>query len=265
MPSQLRCIDVHSDGKCKLLVPLLTTPSPSLAVKVLLVGRENVGKSSLARALANAGVAHLRGSAESDSLANSADSDGDAASSTASNDSPLLGARSVSRPSSGTPTGGRRRLLLSRSAAKAAKNLSTDGIASATVALDWTPANGPTVRGGLQIDVWDFAGQALYGATHQFFVSPRSIFIVCFDLRHERDEAIERWLETIVSRAGPDAPVLLVGTPMDEPECTDLRVDAALDYLYDKFHQRFPNISAYAPVSTNPNWLIGLPEVFLLC
>lgn len=235
------------------LADLHAASTRCLRIKLLLVGRENIGKTSVARALARAAVAHisapdpapLGGSGGNNNGAAASASGGALSSSGGSNDnesSPKLG----------------KLLKLGKDSKRL---LSTDGIAIETIALDYLPANGGArERGALQCHVWDFAGQDLYGATHQFFVSPHSIFLVCFDLREpESTSSVQHWLETIAAHIGPDAPVMLVGTHLDDPQCTDVRVDAILDHLYDKYQERFPGIFSYAPVSATTG--LGIPEL----
>jgi GTPase SAR1 family protein len=39
------------------------------------------------------------------------------------------------------------------------------------------------------VSIWDFAGQELYYASHQFFLSDRAIYIVVFDLRYDEEHS----------------------------------------------------------------------------
>lgn len=88
----------------------------------------------------------------------------------------------------------------------------------------------PDVRTtGLQAQVWDFGGQEIFYATHQFFLSDDALYLLAWthedNVRphRERDAADlpddderfqpnEYWLENIRHRGGPKCPVLLVQT-----------------------------------------------------
>jgi internalin A len=60
---------------------------------------------------------------------------------------------------------------------------------------------------------WDFGGQEIMHATHQFFLSKRSLYILVLDCR--RDEKTEYWLKHIESFGG-DSPILVVLNKIDE-------------------------------------------------
>ncbi len=65
----------------------------------------------------------------------------------------------------------------------------------------------------IKIHFWDFGGQEIMHATHQFFLSKRSLYILVIDGR--KDEKLEYWLKHIESFGG-DSPVLVVLNKMDE-------------------------------------------------
>src|SRR5215472_4929508 len=59
-------------------------------------------------------------------------------------------------------------------------------------------------------------GQQIYHATHQFFLTKRSLYMVVWNARLGVQQGrLDYWLETIKAHA-PDAPVLLVATHVDE-------------------------------------------------
>ena len=67
--------------------------------------------------------------------------------------------------------------------------------------------------------IWDFAGQEEYYATHQCFLSQRTLYLLLFNLKHG-DKGIQElkpWLNNIVLRA-PRSCVIIVGTHLDEVE-----------------------------------------------
>ncbi len=66
------------------------------------------------------------------------------------------------------------------------------------------------------LNTWDFGGQQIYQATHQFFLTKRSLYVVVWNARLGMEQGrLHYWLETIKALA-PDAPVLLVATHIDE-------------------------------------------------
>ena len=68
---------------------------------------------------------------------------------------------------------------------------------------------------------WDFAGQEVYYATHQFFVTERAMVVLVFRLTafDARPKVVGSelvaWVESLQSRA-PGSKLLLVGTHADE-------------------------------------------------
>ncbi len=68
----------------------------------------------------------------------------------------------------------------------------------------------------VQINVWDFAGQEIEHATHQFFMSDRSVYLLVWNSRHGHTQGrLDYWLERIKSHA-PASPIILVATHVDE-------------------------------------------------
>ncbi len=59
----------------------------------------------------------------------------------------------------------------------------------------------------IKVNIWDFGGQEIMHATHQFFLSKRSLYVLVLDGR--RDERPEYWLRHIESFGG-GSPVLIV-------------------------------------------------------
>lgn len=66
------------------------------------------------------------------------------------------------------------------------------------------------------LSTWDFGGQAIYYSTHQFFLSDQAVFLVCWDLRFDEDASqVGFWLQSIQSRS-KGASAIIVGTHADE-------------------------------------------------
>jgi internalin A len=75
----------------------------------------------------------------------------------------------------------------------------------------------PSLPGqSLQLNTWDFGGQDIYRATHQFFLTQRSLYLVVWNARLGGEQGrLDYWLNSIRVLA-PDAPILLVATHIDE-------------------------------------------------
>ncbi|MCP4213587.1 MAG: GTP-binding protein [bacterium] len=98
----------------------------------------------------------------------------------------------------------------------------------------------------IKINIWDFGGQEIYHATHQFFLTKRSLYIVVLDARKE--EKAEYWLKHVNSFGG-DSPVLVVLNKIDNHN-DDL----------DRRHlqAKYPNIKGFFPLSCKTG--TGIPE-----
>jgi len=105
----------------------------------------------------------------------------------------------------------------------------------------------------MSLNLWDFGGQEIQHATHQFFYSERAFFVLVWNARDNYEQAkLNTWLELIQARASIPAedtggreewraPVLLVATHCDlwKP-----------DVPYEELKKQFPRIR-----------LLGLHEV----
>ena len=65
--------------------------------------------------------------------------------------------------------------------------------------------------------IWDFGGQEEYYATHQCFLSQRSLYLLLFNLKkgEEGVRELKPWLNNIALRA-PKSCIIIVGTHLDE-------------------------------------------------
>ncbi len=63
-----------------------------------------------------------------------------------------------------------------------------------------------------RLNVWDFGGQEIYHATHQFFLTKRSLYVLLDDTRKDyknvQDEGFKYWLE-VVDQLSDHSPVLI--------------------------------------------------------
>ena len=94
----------------------------------------------------------------------------------------------------------------------------------------------------VRLNIWDFGGQEIMHATHQFFLTKRSLYLVVLDARKgEIESNIHYWLK-IAQGFGGDSPVLIVinkheGTSHLDLDETRLRIDYA------------PNVRGFVKVS----------------
>ncbi|MBF0463962.1 MAG: TIR domain-containing protein [Nitrospirae bacterium] len=93
----------------------------------------------------------------------------------------------------------------------------------------------------ITLNVWDFGGQEIYHATHQFFLTKRSVYMLVWDARQEAVFGrIEDWLN-VIKAFGEDSPIILVlnkcDTYIEEINSKDLKA-------------KFPNIMGFLKVSS---------------
>lgn len=68
------------------------------------------------------------------------------------------------------------------------------------------------------LNTWDFGGQEIYHATHQFFLTNRSLYVLAWNARLGYEQGkLNYWLDTIAVRA-PNSPIILIATHTDERE-----------------------------------------------
>ncbi|XP_058127857.1 leucine-rich repeat serine/threonine-protein kinase 1 [Anopheles ziemanni] len=94
-------------------------------------------------------------------------------------------------------------------------NMSTVGVDIG----DWVcekKVRGQSNHGPVVFRTWDFGGQREYYATHQYFLSKRSLYLVLWRIIDGRRGLAEvlQWLGNIQARA-PNSPVIIVGTHYD--------------------------------------------------
>jgi internalin A len=72
----------------------------------------------------------------------------------------------------------------------------------------------------IRLNVWDFGGQEIYHATHQFFLTHRSLYLVVLESRKDESaNRLEYWLRHVQSFAG-DAPIIVVANKSDQHRMT---------------------------------------------
>lgn len=90
----------------------------------------------------------------------------------------------------------------------------------------------------IKVNIWDFGGQEIMHATHQFFLSKRSLYILVLDSRKE--EETEYWFKYIRS-FGCDSPVLVVLNKIDQ--------NPAFEVDRKSLIKKYPNIKGFYRVS----------------
>lgn len=97
--------------------------------------------------------------------------------------------------------------------------------------------------------LWDFGGQVIMRATHQFFLSKRSLYVLVLDGRKEENP--EYWLKHIESFGG-DSPVLVVLNKIDE--------HPSFDVNRRFYKEKYPGIVGFYPISCARIQESGIPE-----
>lgn len=69
-------------------------------------------------------------------------------------------------------------------------------------------AEGVPVKRDFQVNIWDFGGQEIYHATHQFFLTKRSVYVLVCDDRKE-DTDFSYWLQ-VIEMLSDGSPLLIV-------------------------------------------------------
>ncbi|XP_003425729.1 leucine-rich repeat serine/threonine-protein kinase 1 [Nasonia vitripennis] len=92
---------------------------------------------------------------------------------------------------------------------------------------------GQSSHGPVYFRTWDFGGQREYYVTHQYFLSKRSLYLVVWRIidGFKGVNEIFQWLVNIQSRA-PNSPVIIVGTHYD---IAYEQSEALQQYIRDKF------------------------------
>lgn len=85
----------------------------------------------------------------------------------------------------------------------------------------------------IRLNIWDFGGQEIMHATHQFFLTKRSLYLLVLDARLTQEEnRVEYWLKIIQSFGG-ESPMLIVGNKTDQHP---------LDIDRTGLQKKYPNI-----------------------
>jgi internalin A len=109
---------------------------------------------------------------------------------------------------------------------------STEGID--VLRFDFPHPNGHSFR----INIWDFGGQEIYHATHQFFLTKRSLYLLVADTRQDNTD-FNYWLEVVELLSG-DSPALIIKNEKQDRSC---------QVNENQLRGRFPNLEKV--LSTN--------------
>ncbi len=100
----------------------------------------------------------------------------------------------------------------------------------------------------IYLNIWDFGGQDIMHATHQFFLTRRSLYLLVLDARKgEQESNLEYWLQ-IVQSFGGDSPVIVVVNKTDEH---------FLELNRRGLRAKYPNIRAFVETSCKSGAGIG--------
>nr|MDZ8046469.1 COR domain-containing protein [Nostoc sp. DedQUE02] len=100
------------------------------------------------------------------------------------------------------------------------------------------------------LNTWDFGGQEIYHATHQFFLTNRSLFLLAWNTRLGFEQGkLYYWLDTITALA-PQSPILLVATHIDERDA---------DLPLTELRHKYPQIVEHCKISSKVS--LGIEDI----
>ena len=106
----------------------------------------------------------------------------------------------------------------------------------------------------MQLNTWDFAGQEIYHATHQFFLTNRSLFLLMWNARHGYEQGkLYSWLD-LISNLAPQSPIIIVATHVDQRDA---------DFPFADLQRRYPSIAGECAISNLTGAGIGQLKVLL--
>jgi tetratricopeptide (TPR) repeat protein/GTPase SAR1 family protein len=108
------------------------------------------------------------------------------------------------------------------------------------------------IKKDFKINIWDFGGQEIYHSTHQFFLTEHSVYFLVTEARKDvRHEDFYYWLN-IIEILGGQSPVVLVLNKRDQPT-TGLPVQ--------EYREVFNNIVDYEKVSCKPDFRYSIENL----
>jgi len=82
-----------------------------------------------------------------------------------------------------------------------------------------------------RLNIWDFAGQEIYSATHRFFLTNRSLYVILADSRKDNTDFFY-WLNTLEIFGGTSPAIILINKKDDRNK----------DFGYNTYRRRFKNL-----------------------
>jgi len=119
---------------------------------------------------------------------------------------------------------------------------STEGIN--VLRFDFSHSSGNPFR----INLWDFGDQEIYHATHQFFLTKRSLYLLVADTRQDNTD-FNYWLE-VVELLSQSSPALIIKNEKQDRPC---------QVNENQLRERFPNLEKILPTNLSSNR--GLSEI----
>ena len=103
---------------------------------------------------------------------------------------------------------------------------------------------------GFRINLWDFGGQEIYQATHQFFLTKRSLYLYVWHARGDDDRVSFGYWLNVIKLLSDGAPVIMVMNKCDERR-------KPIDQV--AIQKQFDNVIGFYEVSAKEN--IGIDEL----
>ena len=92
----------------------------------------------------------------------------------------------------------------------------------------------------IRLNVWDFGGQEIMHATHQFFLTKRSLYLLILDARQEEQYSrVEYWLK-LIQTYGVGSPVIIATNKIDQQP---------LELNEKELLRKYPNIKEFHQIS----------------
>lgn len=122
----------------------------------------------------------------------------------------------------------------------------------------------------LNLNIWDFAGQDIYHATHRLFMQTRALFVLVWyvasetSTHHEyagkryKNEKLQYWLEYARCFA-PESPILVVQNKVDTPDETE---QTYLEQTLEYYKAQYPIIE-FVQVSAQTGYNVDVLEYWL--
>jgi internalin A len=112
--------------------------------------------------------------------------------------------------------------------------------------FDFPHSSGNSFR----INIWDFGGQEIYHATHQFFLTKRSLYLLVADTRQDNTD-FNYWLE-VVELLSEASPAIIVKNEKQDRPC---------QVNENQLRGRFPNLEKILPTNLANSNNRGLAEI----